>query len=89
VKSLDRKLLTDLEALGLSGAVAYYLRSYFKDHQDHLPPGGLYHRVMEEVETVLFQETLKAVDGNQVKASDILGIHRNTLRRKLRERAPL
>ena len=86
MKNAGQKRFPDFEELGLSGAVAYYLRSYFKDHQDHLPPGGLYHLVIEEVEGALFEETLHAVDGNQVKASEILGIHRNTLRRKLRER---
>ena len=71
------------EVEGIGSLVAQHLRAYFAAHQDHLPPEGLYHLIWEEVERSLFQETLHLVDGNQIKAAEILGIHRNTLRRKL------
>ena len=73
---------------GIAALVSRHLRVYFEAHQDHLPPEGLYHRIWEEVEMSLFYETLRLVDGNQIKAAEILGIHRNTLRRKL-NRKPL
>ncbi len=73
---------------GLSAAVAHYLRAYFEAHHDHLPPDGLYERILEEVERPLLEETLMAAQGNQIKAAQILGIHRNTLRRKLKKITP-
>jgi two-component system nitrogen regulation response regulator GlnG len=68
---------------GLSGAVESFLKDYFAAHEDGLPTTGLYDRVMQEVERPLLQATLKAVLGNQKKAAEILGINRNTLRKKL------
>lgn len=45
---------------------------------------NLYEVVLREMEIPLFTEVLAHVDGNQSKAADILGIHRATLRKKLR-----
>ena len=70
---------------GLSGAVESFLKNYFAAHDGHLPTTGLYERVMQEVERPLLKTTLKAVMGNQKKAAEILGINRNTLRKKLTE----
>ena len=66
----------------LSTVVSRYLAAYLKEHQDHLPVGQLYALVMGEIEKVLLKETLAITDGNQKKASEILGINRNTLRKK-------
>lgn len=68
---------------GLSGAVESVLKNYFAAHDGDLPTAGLYDRVMQEVERPLLTMTLKAVKGNQKKAAEILGINRNTLRKKL------
>jgi len=68
---------------GLSGAVESFLKTYFAAHNGDLPTTGLYDRVMQEVERPLLETTLKAVMGNQKKAAEILGINRNTLRKKL------
>ena len=68
---------------GLSGAVESFLKTYFAAHDGGLATTGLYDRVMHEVERPLLQATLKAVMGNQKKAAEILGINRNTLRKKL------
>jgi DNA-binding protein Fis len=70
---------------GLSGAVESFLKNYFAAHDGHLPTTGLYERVMQEVERPLLKTTLKAVMGNQKKAAEVLGINRNTLRKKLTE----
>jgi DNA-binding protein Fis len=72
-----------LSRTGLSGAVEEFLTKYFNDHGDNLPLPGLYDRIIQEVERPLLLTTLKAVRGNQKKAAEILGINRNTLRKKI------
>ena len=67
----------------LSTVVSRYLAAYLEEHKDHLPVGQLYALVMGEVEKSLLKETLTITDGNQKKASEILGINRNTLRKKM------
>ena len=70
---------------GLAESVENHLRQYFDAHDDNLPPTGLYDRVLREVERPLLSLTLEATQGNQVRAADVLGINRNTLRKKLRD----
>jgi two-component system nitrogen regulation response regulator GlnG len=70
---------------GLSGAAERHLRDYFAAHKGGLPPAGLYDRVLREIERPLIQLTLGATRGNQVKAAQLLGLNRNTLRKKIRE----
>jgi two-component system nitrogen regulation response regulator GlnG len=48
-------------------------------------PSGLYKRVLANVERPLLKLCLEAVGGNQVRAAELLGLNRNTLRKKLRE----
>ena len=50
-----------------------------------LPPAGLYDRVLREIERPLIQLSLSATRGNQLKAAQLLGLNRNTLRKKVRE----
>jgi len=73
----------DSENLG--SAVERHLRDYFSAHKDGLPPSGLYDRIIKEVERPLLNVCLGATRGNQIKASELLGLNRNTLRKKLRE----
>lgn len=73
------------EADNLSSAVERHLRSYFDAHGDSLPPAGLYERVLKEIERPLISMTLDATNGNQIKSSQILGLNRNTLRKKIRD----
>jgi two-component system, NtrC family, nitrogen regulation response regulator GlnG len=70
---------------GLSGAAERHLRDYFAAHKGGLPPAGLYDRVLREVERPLIMLTLGATRGNQLKAAQLLGLNRNTLRKKIRE----
>jgi two-component system nitrogen regulation response regulator GlnG len=69
----------------LAQLVERNLASYFADQPDGLPPAGLYDRVLEEVERPLIQLTLSATRGNQVRAAEILGLNRNTLRKKIQD----
>ncbi|MDR2464270.1 MAG: hypothetical protein LBD36_01475 [Holosporales bacterium] len=57
--------------------------NYFEKHDTLLPASGLYDIVISEVERPLLFLTLKFAGGNQKKAAKILGINRNTLRKKL------
>jgi two-component system nitrogen regulation response regulator GlnG len=70
---------------GLSDAVERQLKEYFSAHQDGLPASGLYDRVLREVERPLIKLSLAATRGNQIKAAQLLGLNRNTLRKKIRE----
>ncbi len=69
----------------LGAAVEMHLERYFSRHGDVLPPPGLYDRVLREVELPLIALTLSATRGNQLRAAELLGINRNTLRKKIRE----
>ena len=63
-----------------------YLAEYFASFGSNLPPAGLYERMLAEIEPPLLRASLAATNGNQLRAADLLGINRNTLRTKLRGR---
>ena len=69
----------------LSAAVERHLAQYFSGFDDGLPPPGLYHRILREVEGPLLSAALAATRGNQIRAADLLGVNRNTLRKKIRD----
>lgn len=69
----------------LSDSVARHLRRYFDLHGQELPPPGLYGRILRELEIPLIEIALDATGGNQAKCADLLGINRNTLRKKITE----
>ena len=69
----------------LSASVAKHLKRYFDLHGGMLPPPGVYQRILREVEAPLIEIALDAVGGNQAKCADLLGINRNTLRKKITE----
>ncbi len=70
---------------GIGEAVEGHLKDYFSAHGSDLPPAGLYERILKEVERPLIALTLGATRGNQLKAADLLGLNRNTLRKKIRD----
>jgi len=69
----------------LSASVGKHLRRYFELHGGMLPPPGLYQRILREIEFPLIEISLDATGGNQAKCADLLGINRNTLRKKITE----
>src|SRR5216683_2735879 len=70
---------------GLSAAVERHITDYFAAHRGTTPASGLYDRVLREIERPLIVATLGATRGNQIKAAHLLGLNRNTLRKKIRE----
>ena len=70
---------------GLSAAVERHLRDYFSAHDGGLPAAGLYDRILREIEKPLISLSLGATRGNQIRAAQLLGLNRNTLRKKIRE----
>jgi two-component system nitrogen regulation response regulator GlnG len=69
----------------LQDSVERFLDKYFGEFGETLPPPGLYHRILREVEYPLIGAALAATRGNQIKAAELLGVNRNTLRKKIRD----
>jgi two-component system nitrogen regulation response regulator GlnG len=70
---------------GLGAAVERHINDYFVAHKGAMPATGLYDRVLREIERPLIVATLVATRGNQIRAAHVLGLNRNTLRKKIRE----
>ncbi|WP_068297158.1 response regulator [Pararhodobacter sp. CCB-MM2] len=73
------------EAGTLGESVARHVRRYFELHGADLPPAGVYQRILREVEAPLIDIALEYTGGNQARCADLLGINRNTLRKKTNE----
>ena len=73
------------EDSSLSLSVEHHLSALFKEFGEQLPPPGLYHRILREIEYPLISAALAATRGNQIKAAELLGLNRNTLRKKVRD----
>ena len=73
------------EAKTLSEMVERYLATYFAGFGRELPPSGLYDRIIRQVEAPLLTAALAATRGNQIKAAELLGVNRNTLRSRIRD----
>ncbi|WP_395820004.1 nitrogen regulation protein NR(I) [Devosia sp.] len=71
----------------VSTAVETHVAQLLREHEPNLPPPGLYQRVLDRVEAPLIAMALNACGGNQIKAADLLGLNRNTLRKKIRAHA--
>ena len=69
----------------LAASVEQYLTQYFLAQGDKLPPPGVYDRIVQEVERPLISICLAATRGNQIRAAQLLGLNRNTLRKKIRD----
>jgi two-component system nitrogen regulation response regulator GlnG len=70
----------------LVDAVERHIRDFLAAHRDNgVMPSDIYDRVIAEVERPLIRLTLAATRGNQIKAAAMLGLNRNTLRKKIRD----
>jgi two-component system nitrogen regulation response regulator GlnG len=69
----------------LSRAVERHIRQFLAAHGDGAMPSDIYDRVLAEVERPLITMTLAMTRGNQIKAASMLGLNRNTLRKKIRD----
>ncbi len=78
-------IMANVTGGNLSQTVRQHLDQYFDFHDDGLPPSGIYHRILREIERPLIQKVLSVLNGNQVKAAELLGLNRNTLRKKIKE----
>ncbi len=67
----------------ISFCVRGALEAYFKD-LDGEPPHAVYDMLIHCVEKPLLEYVLNHTGGNQSKAAEILGLNRNTLRKKLK-----
>ena len=77
--------IQELPSNNLSSVVEAYLEEHFSAYGSELPPPGLYGRVLRELERPLIALSLAATRGNQVKTANLLGLNRNTLRKKINE----
>lgn len=76
---------TPQEQSGLSCVVTQHLNNYFRALNGNAPAPGLYKRILEEMERPLLTSVLQYSHGNNARAAEILGINRNTLRKKIQE----
>ncbi len=82
---------TDVEYSNLDGgsidlgeAVEQHLNQYIASFGNKLPPSGLHQRMLDIIEPPILSSALTATRGNQYKAAELLGINRNTLRKKIK-----
>jgi two-component system, NtrC family, nitrogen regulation response regulator GlnG len=73
----------NLESDGFDAAVSRRLEHEFAAASPGLPAPGLYDRFVAEIERPLILQALNATRGNQIRAAAVLGINRNTLRKKI------
>ena len=70
---------------GFDAAMERAVADLFRSFGGANPQVGLYHRVLHDLEAPLIAATLTSTRGNQIKAAEILGLNRNTLRKKIRD----
>lgn len=69
----------------IAQTVKTVLSQYFRDLDGEPPCSALYEVVMARVEKPLLEAVLVYVNRNQTKAAEVLGLNRNTLRKKMKE----
>jgi Fis family transcriptional regulator len=72
----------------LDEAVSRSLEKYFKDLEG-APALSIYDMVIRAVERPMLEVVMRQAGGNQLRASAMLGINRNTLRKKLQQHGML
>lgn len=81
---LKQHLNSSLEVQTLRGSVEQALRNYFA-HLEGQDVSNVYDLVLSEVEAPLLETVMNYVKGNQTRASELLGLNRGTLRKKLKQ----
>ena len=69
----------------LQASVSAFIAQLLEDNADGEPFDNLYSTVLREIEEPLINMTLRATRGNQIKAAKVLGLNRNTLRKKIKD----
>ncbi|MBU1209803.1 MAG: nitrogen regulation protein NR(I) [Alphaproteobacteria bacterium] len=75
---------TGNDQASLGELVERHLAEYFAEYGSELPPSGIYERIIREVEKPLLTAALTATRGNQIRAAELLGLNRNTLRSRIK-----
>lgn len=84
LNSSDNLLVANLQAVSLEKLVKSKLEVLFQQQRDaNIELSGLYDIVLEQVEKPLIELALQSRNGNQVKTAQLLGINRNTLKKKI------
>lgn len=83
LSSVSREQADTLHEQNFEAALEHRLADEFASASPGLPAAGLYDRMLVELERPLILQTLRATRGNQIKAAAVLGINRNTLRKKM------
>ena len=66
-------------------AVERHIKEFLAAHNDGIGVTDIYDQIIAEVERPRIRMTLSATRGNQIKAAELLGLNRNTLRKKVRD----
>ncbi len=84
LNSSDNLFVANLTSVSLEKLVKSKLEVLFQQQNEaQVELNGLYNVVMEQVERPLIEIALRAYNGNQVKTAQMLGINRNTLKKKI------
>ncbi len=81
--SSNNLLVANLSQVSLEKLVRSKLEVILKQHEDGGRVKNLYDQVMEQVERPMIELALHLQQGNQIKTAELLGINRNTLRKKI------
>jgi Fis family transcriptional regulator len=84
LNSSDNLFVANLTSVSLEKLVKSKLEVLFQQQNEaQVELNGLYNVVMEQVERPLIEIALRTYNGNQVKTAQLLGINRNTLKKKI------
>lgn len=83
--SVYKKQLSNKSDICLGVCVKHHIKKFFETQDKDFLSTNVYKYVMEEVEKPLIEVVLEVTKGNQLQAAKILGLNRNTLRKKITE----